>query len=88
MSKSYRCKSVFRILSYFFCLFCMTYMGNIAAAVNIDTALSAVEVGDFVKAYTQFKELAEQGDAEAQYNLAILFKSGKRVMQNPEKAAK
>jgi len=88
MRKFYRFNSFFKTLSYFFCLFCIAYMGNIAAAANIDTALSAVEVGDFVKAYTQFKELAEQGDAEAQYNLGILLKSGKGVMQNPEKSAK
>ena len=88
MHKSNRSKSYFKNTFCLFYLFCIGYLGNTVADVDIETALSAVDAGDFVSAYTQFKELAEQGDAEAQYNLAILLKTGKGAMQNPQKAAK
>ncbi len=75
-------------LFYFCFLIGIGYLSAATADVNIDDALSAVETGDFDVAYTQFEELAKSGDAEAQYNLAILFKSGNGVKQDSKKAAK
>lgn len=54
---------------------------------NLDAAIDAVEKQDFMTAYQTFKDLAEKGNAEAQYNLAILYRQGKGVMQDPKVAA-
>ncbi|NOZ52259.1 MAG: sel1 repeat family protein [Gammaproteobacteria bacterium] len=57
-----------------------------AVIASIEDGISAVENEDYMSAYTMFKELAAQGDAEAQYNLAILYKQGKGVMQDADEA--
>lgn len=57
-------------------------------SADIETGLKAVEAGDYMIAYQEFKTLAEQGDAEAQHSLAILLKTGKGVMKDTQKAAK
>lgn len=54
---------------------------------DIDTALKAVDAGDYLTAYQVLKPLAEAGNAEAQHNLAMLYKQGKGVLEDPEKAA-
>ncbi|MCI0505439.1 MAG: sel1 repeat family protein [Gammaproteobacteria bacterium] len=54
---------------------------------NVDAAIAAVENQDYMTAYQIFKTLAVEGDAEAQHNLAILYRQGKGVMQNPKLAA-
>ena len=56
-------------------------------AADIDAGLKAVDEGDYMAAYQAFKPLAEQGNAKAEHNLAVLYKSGKGVMKNPIKAA-
>jgi len=43
----------------------------------IEIALTAVENKDYVKAFSLFVPLAEAGDAEAQHNLAMLYRTGK-----------
>jgi TPR repeat protein len=54
---------------------------------DMDSGLKAVEEGEYMTAYQAFKPLAEQGDVEAQHNLAVLFKTGKGVMKDLKKAA-
>ena len=54
---------------------------------DINAGLKAVEQGDDIAAFQIFKPLAEQGDMEAQHNLAVLYKTGKGVMRDMEKAA-
>jgi len=67
---------------------------NLYAASTKDTTaktmsegLAAVERQDYMTAFTVFKQLANKGDKEAQYNLAILYKQGDGIMQNRSKAA-
>jgi len=86
MSQFYRPNSLSKLPFWSLFLLIIGGLGSAKAGVTIDDALSSVESGDYVSAYTQFKQLAEQGDAEAQYNVAILLKSGNGVMQNPNKA--
>jgi len=52
------------------------------AAASIEEGIAAVEQNDYMTAYKAFKVLAEEGSAEAQYNLAILYKQGKGAMQD------
>ena len=45
----------------------------------IDAGVTAVDNGDYAEAFTIFSRLAEAGNAEAQYNLAMLYRTGKGV---------
>jgi len=53
-----------------------------------DDNLTAYIKGDYVTAARQFREAAEQGDAEAQHSLALLYSSGKGVPQDDAEAMK
>lgn len=44
--------------------------------------------GDYAAAVNQFREAAEQGDAAAQYNLALMYGNGKGVPQDDTEAMK
>ena len=57
-------------------------MGVNAAPIKLEDALTAIEKQDYETAYKQFKELADKGNAEAQYNLAIMYRQGKGVKQD------
>jgi len=88
MSQYYLSTTLSKIAFYSLFLFGFGGLGHVVAGVSIDDALAAIEAEDYVTAYTQFKQLAEQGDAEAQYNVAILLKSGNGIMKNHKKAVK
>lgn len=57
-------------------------------AATLEEGVAAVEKQDYETAFSVFKQLAEQGNAEAQYNLAILYRQGKGVTQDKEVALK
>lgn len=59
----------------------------LAGAAELDEAMQAVENNDYAKAFGIFKKLAEAGDREAQYNLAMLYRAGKGVEKDPEQGA-
>jgi len=46
----------------------------------------AMERGDYAEAYCAWRPLAEQGDAQAQYNLGWFYANGYGVQVNPTKA--
>ena len=46
---------------------------------DMDDALSAVKNKEYEKAYIAFKQLAESGVADAQYNLAMMYRTGQGV---------
>ncbi len=45
----------------------------------IDAGITAVDNEDYAEAFTVFARLAEAGNAEAQHNLAMLYRTGKGV---------
>lgn len=49
---------------------------------DLITADAAYQKGDFKTAFKQFKDLAQLGQAIAQFNLAVLYARGQGVMQN------
>ncbi len=48
-----------------------------AQAGPLDDGLQAYNTGDYQRAHDLWKPLAQQGDAKAQYNLALLYENGK-----------
>jgi hypothetical protein len=55
---------------------------------GFDSNLEEYIKGDYTTAVKQFREAAEQGDASAQHNLAIMYDSGKGVPQDDAEAMK
>ena len=51
-----------------------------------DAAIAAFRAGDAGRAAVLFKTLAEAGEAEAQFNLALLYAEGAGLPQNPREA--
>jgi len=53
---------------------------------ELDKAFDAVHQKDYATAYQLFLEAAEAGNAEAQYNLGILIRSGQGTEKDPARA--
>lgn len=54
---------------------------------DFQAGVDAYQKGDYVAAAKEWRPLAEQGDAPAQFNLGLLFLDGHGVPQNPAEAA-
>ena len=59
-----------------------------AVAGPLEDALAARDRGDDATALRLIRPLADQGNAEAQYNLEIMYVTGQGVPKNGEEAAK
>lgn len=59
----------------------------VPALADFQTGLDAYQKGDYVEAAKQWRPLADQGDAVAQYNLGLLYLDGHGVPQNVAEAA-
>ena len=57
-----------------------------AATADFTAAVSAYKRGDYATALRELRPLAEQGDAEAQYNLGVMYERGEGVPQNDRQA--
>jgi TPR repeat protein len=53
-----------------------------ASADDFDTGWDAYEAGEYAEAVKWYRLAAEQGDAKAQYNLALMYDEGEGVIQN------
>ena len=53
-----------------------------------DEGVAAYERGDYEAALKEFRQLAEQGDAAAQYNLGMMYRNGKGVPPDYAEAVK
>jgi len=59
-----------------------------AFAQDYQKGLEAAQSGDFATALQEWRPLAEQGHADAQYNLGIMYDNGQGVSQDYVEAAK
>ena len=57
-------------------------------SADFDKGLDAYDRGDYATALREFKPLAEQGDAYAQYNLGVMYDKGIGVPQHHKTAVK
>ena len=53
-----------------------------------DKATDAYDAGDYETALKEFRKLAEKGDAQAQFNLGVMYSIGKGVTQDCKEAVK
>ena len=56
-----------------------------ASAGSFEDGLAAYERGDYETALREFRPLAEQGDASAQFNLGVIYSNGLGVPQDSVK---
>lgn len=55
-------------------------------AATLEEATSAKDRGDFAVAFSQFKQLAASGDAAAQFQLSLLYGSGRGTKMDVKEA--
>ena len=66
----------------------LTCAGGVAIAQDLDAGLKAAQAGDFQTALKEWKPLADQGDADAQYNLGLMYADGEGVPEDDAEAAR
>ena len=57
-----------------------------ALAQDFDAGVAAYEADDFEAALAEFRPLAEQGDAKAQFKLGVMYATGQGVAQDMVRA--
>ena len=62
--------------------------GSVAYAQDSQKAKKAYENGDYAIALKEWRLLAEQGNADAQYNLGEMYRNGEGVTQDYNEALK
>ena len=62
--------------------------GGAVWAQDFDKGMKAAQSGDFATAMKEWKPLAEQGNAVAQYNLALMYDNGEGVTLDDAEAVK
>jgi TPR repeat protein len=67
--------------------FLMTLSAPVAAQ-DFDKGLAAYDASDWATALQEWKPLAEQGSASAQFNLALMYSNGRGVLQDYKEAVK
>ena len=72
------------------CLTLVILLGTTGTSWGADyqKGVAAAQSGDFATALREWKPLAEQGDASAQFNLGLMYYDGEGVPQNYKTAVK
>jgi hypothetical protein len=69
-------------------LLCLAFSPPCASGSPAEDARRALDAGDFFLAVKLFAPLAQQGDAEAQFQLASLYDEGEGVIEDEQEALK
>ena len=64
----------------------MGVVSSVNAATDMEVSFDAAEAGDFKQAVTIWKQLADQGDAQAQFNLGLMYHGGLGLPRNETEA--
>ncbi len=70
------------------CFLALTSFVAISTAADFNTGLAAYNKGDYTTAVKEWRPLADQGVAAAQFNLGLLYLDGHGVPQDPAEAVK
>lgn len=65
----------------------MFTLSGTAQAQDNEKVLAAVQAGDYAAALQEWRPLAEQGGANAQFNLGVMYLNGGGVSQDYKEAA-
>jgi uncharacterized protein len=68
--------------------FMLVAIGGAATAGPLEDAVAAYQRGDYATALRFWHPLAEQGDADAQFHLGVMYESGQGVLRNDAEAIK
>ncbi len=80
-------KTTFADLALIAALFAGFTLGLTAPAwAGFDVGVAAYDRGDYATALREWRPLAEQGDANAQYNLGLMYRKGQGVSQDDAEA--
>ena len=60
----------------------MSLISSPSWGANFDKGFAAYQSGDFTTALREWTPLAEQGDADAQNNLGVMYDNGNGVLQD------
>jgi TPR repeat protein len=66
----------------------MVTIGGPASAGPFEDAVAAYQRGDYAIAVRLWHLLAEQGDADAQFHLGVMYESGQGVLRSDAEAIK
>ena len=66
----------------------IAFAGVVAHAADFQKGLDAAKAGDYATALKEWQPLAEQGDADAQFNLGIMYANGEGVPKDDVEAAR
>jgi uncharacterized protein len=69
------------------CLLFLSSISNPLHAATTDKAMQAIQKNDFKTALAELLPLAQQGDAQAQFLMGMLYDAGKGVTPDPSLAA-
>ena len=75
-------------LTLTFLIILFTLTSNVVWSADYNKGLTAYYSGDYATALREWKPLAEQGDASAQYNLGVMYDNGYGVPQDDKTAVK
>ena len=64
------------------------FVGVPSYSADFNKGLTAAQSGDFATALKEWKPLAEQGDADAQTNLGLMYQNGWGVLQDDKEAVR
>ena len=77
-----------KTIAAFFAVSLFFTFGSPTIAQDFYKGLAAAQRGDYVAALQEFRPLAEQGDADAQYSLGVIYYNGQGVTQDYAEAVK
>ncbi len=75
-------KQIFRVIM------CLALFAGLPAFADFQKGWDAYEKSDYATALREWRPLAEQGSASAQYNLGVIYENGQGVPQNYKQAIK
>jgi len=75
-------------LTLTFLIILFTLTSNVVWSADFQKGWDAYTIGDYATALREWKPLAEQGNANAQYNLGLMYQKGDGVPQDDKTALK
>lgn len=67
---------------------CLAFFAGLPALADVDKGLEAFANGDYAGALAEFRPLAEQGNADAQFYVGGMYNKGHGVLQDYRRAVK